>query len=100
MGKFQNALSDAGKRENVIQELFVLYDKNKSGYIEQMELMEAFKDLASRIGNKDEITEEYVHELMREFDCDNDGKLCYEEFREVGEDLLLELAKSEANTVS
>lgn len=96
MGKYQTVIhQDAGKREDAIQELFNFYDKNKSGFIEEKELLEAFKDLAKKMGNKEEVTEEYIHEIMREFDVDNDGKLCFEEFREVGEDLLIELATNE-----
>ncbi len=61
-----------------LQRVFMMYDDNKTGYIE----FENLKRVAEDLGEK--ITDEELDEMMRRADIiDNDGKVSEEEFYQI-----------------
>ena len=57
-----------------MKEAFKIFDKNRNGFIEAKEL----KEVTTSLGQF--LTEEEFEEFWLEADCNNDGKLDYNEF--------------------
>ncbi|XP_059508622.1 troponin C, skeletal muscle-like [Stegostoma tigrinum] len=63
-----------GKSDKDIAESFRVFDGNADGFIECSELYFTFKT------SGEHVTEEEVHELIREWDKNSDGKLDFDEW--------------------
>ncbi|XP_059508620.1 troponin C, skeletal muscle-like [Stegostoma tigrinum] len=63
-----------GKSDKDIAEFFRVFDSNADGFIECSELYFTFKT------SGEHVTEEEVHELIREWDKNSDGKLDFDEW--------------------
>ncbi|XP_034479572.1 neo-calmodulin [Drosophila innubila] len=61
------------KDENLMA-AFKLFDRDEDGFISPIELRTVMYNLGERC------TEEEFHDMMREIDLDNDGKISYQEF--------------------
>ncbi|PIN06911.1 Ca2+/calmodulin-dependent protein kinase, EF-Hand protein superfamily [Handroanthus impetiginosus] len=57
-----------------LHKAFALFDRNKSGYIEKVELRDALSD------DDDANHEEVITAIMHDVDTDKDGRISYEEF--------------------
>ena len=55
-------------------EAFGVFDKDGSGFISPAEL----RHVMTQLGEK--LTDEEVNEMVKEADCDGDGRVNYEEF--------------------
>ena len=63
--------------DNEAMEQFQFFDKNGDGYIQYSELKKSLKDLNERLSKSE------VKLMMKEADVDKDGKISFEEFRDM-----------------
>ena len=63
--------------DDEIKEAFMVFDKNKDGFINSQE----FREVMINLGEK--LTEEEIGEMLKEADIDGDGKISIEEFTKV-----------------
>jgi len=73
LGMMKQKANEADQ-ESDLKEAFMIFDRDKNGYIDMKEL----KQVATMLGNC--LTKEEVDEFMREADVDGNGKLDYDEF--------------------
>jgi len=66
--------SSESDQTEALKEAFKIFDKNRNGFIEAKEL----KEVTTSLGQF--LTEEEFEEFWLEADCNNDGKLDYNEF--------------------
>ncbi|GMT07466.1 hypothetical protein PENTCL1PPCAC_29640 [Pristionchus entomophagus] len=59
-----------------LREQFELFDKDKDGFIEKLEMIEIVRELA--LGSS--FPREVIEQLFKEADVDGDGKISFEEF--------------------
>ena len=78
------------KYTEVTSSAFDKYDKDKSGYIEQSELKAVIKDMAAKLNQETEISEEDVINVLQTIDTNRDGKISKEEFANLSREKLLE----------
>ncbi|KAL5781080.1 hypothetical protein ACOSP7_006109 [Xanthoceras sorbifolium] len=62
--------------DDILQQAFEYFDKNKTGYIEFDELREALLDEISGPNN-----EQIIQEIIFDVDLDKDGRICFQEFK-------------------
>eukprot|EP00092_Neocalanus_flemingeri_P042476 GFUD01046432.1.p1 GENE.GFUD01046432.1~~GFUD01046432.1.p1 ORF type:complete len:152 (-),score=65.22 GFUD01046432.1:19-474(-) len=73
LGMMKQKANEADQ-ESDLKEAFMIFDRDKNGYIDMKEL----KQVANMLGAT--LTKEEVDEFMREADVDGNGKLDYDEF--------------------
>ena len=78
--KIKGILDDENKYLNFTGDIFDKYDKDKSGFIEQAELKEVINELASKLNQETNISEDVVKKALDEIDTDTDGKISKTEF--------------------
>ena len=66
--------TEVSHSEEEIRETFRVFDLGGNGVITAFELRHAMKNLG------DDLTAEEVDKMIKDFDIDGDGQLCYEEF--------------------
>ena len=82
---------DSEEFDTICKNDFSNYDKNSSGFIEKKELRQCLVDLRNDIEKicpgqgveKIEVTDESVSDILSGLDVNEDGKLNYEEFKEL-----------------
>ncbi|KAI9195919.1 hypothetical protein LWI28_019420 [Acer negundo] len=62
--------------DDILQQAFEFFDKNKTGYIEFDELREALLDEISDPSN-----EKIIQDIIFDVDLDKDGRICFQEFK-------------------
>eukprot|EP00091_Calanus_sinicus_P004445 TRINITY_DN14766_c0_g1_i1.p1 TRINITY_DN14766_c0_g1~~TRINITY_DN14766_c0_g1_i1.p1 ORF type:complete len:114 (-),score=42.78 TRINITY_DN14766_c0_g1_i1:79-420(-) len=73
LGMMKQKANEADQ-ESDLKEAFMIFDRDKNGYIDMKEL----KQVANMLGAT--LTKEEVEEFMNEADVDGNGKLDYDEF--------------------
>jgi calcium-dependent protein kinase len=61
--------------EERMRKAFSFFDKNHSGYIDEDELEFMFQCLGRPFDKKN------AHSILKKYDLDKDGKICFEEFK-------------------
>jgi len=77
-----SAFSSKGNKDEKLRFAFKVYDMDRDGYISNGEL---FIVLKMMVGNnlKDQQLQQIVDKTIMEADKDRDGKICFEEFKEM-----------------
>ena len=86
-------LNDETQFANYSESAFDKYDTDKSGYIEQSELKNVIDELASKLKQDTNISEDVVKKALEYIDADKDGKISKEEFTKTSRVKLLEAIK-------
>ena len=73
-------LDDENKYFEFSGDVFDKYDKDKSGYIEQGELKDVIKELATKFHQEKNVSEDVVKAALDHMDIDTDGKISKSEF--------------------
>lgn len=78
----ENILSNSLQLEKLVQVAMKTVDADGSGFIDKKELGNIMRQVAMDVGD-DTPTEIDVDEVFKEFDKDQDGKINFEEFKEI-----------------
>lgn len=78
--------------DQLILEAFKHFDEDKSGYLEKDELR-AMLNEAAKQQNQQEISEEFLNEVLEEYDHNNDGKIGLAEFYLVKDEAIDQLVE-------
>merc|ERR1712184_61960 len=79
-----NSLSAGASQEDKLRFAFQIYDINNDGFISNGELFQVLKMMVGS-NLKDTQLQQVVDKTMRSVDCDQDGKISFEEFCKIVE---------------
>ena len=80
-----NVFSAHGKKEEKLRFLFQVYDINKDGFISNGELFAVLKMMVGNNLNPEQL-QQIVDKTIMESDKDKDGKISFEEFKQMTQD--------------